>query len=113
MIKKILDRFKLDGKTALVTGGAQGIGKAYCFALGEVGARIAVVDINLAAAEETAHALAKEGIEAIAVTADVTKEEDVKKMVKAVIDTWGFLTIGVNNAGMEDTAAGKAFPKFG
>jgi NAD(P)-dependent dehydrogenase (short-subunit alcohol dehydrogenase family) len=100
MIKKILDRFKLDGKTALVTGGAQGIGKAYCFALGEAGARVAVVDINPAAAEEATHVLIKEGIEAIAVTADVAKEEDVKKMVKAVIDTWGFLTIGVNNAGM-------------
>jgi NAD(P)-dependent dehydrogenase (short-subunit alcohol dehydrogenase family) len=79
MAEKILDRFKLDGKTALVTGGAQGIGKAYCFALGEAGARVAVVDINPAAAEETAHAMTKEGIEAVAVTADVTKEEDVKK----------------------------------
>jgi NAD(P)-dependent dehydrogenase (short-subunit alcohol dehydrogenase family) len=96
----ILDRFKLDGKTALVTGGGQGIGQAYCFALGEAGAKIAVVDINSGAAEETAQALTKKGIEAIAVTADVTKEDDVKKMVKAAADKWGFLTIGVNNAGM-------------
>jgi NAD(P)-dependent dehydrogenase (short-subunit alcohol dehydrogenase family) len=50
----ILDRFKLDGRTALVTGGAQGIGQAFCFALGEAGAKIAVVDINFPAAEETA-----------------------------------------------------------
>jgi NAD(P)-dependent dehydrogenase (short-subunit alcohol dehydrogenase family) len=96
----ILDTFKLDGKTALVTGGGQGIGQAYCFALGEAGAKIAVVDINAAVAEETAQGLTKKGIEAMAVTADVTKEDDVKKMVKAVIDKWGFLTIGVNNAGM-------------
>jgi NAD(P)-dependent dehydrogenase (short-subunit alcohol dehydrogenase family) len=53
----IIDRFRLDGKTALVTGGAQGIGEAYCFALGEAGAKVAIVDINLSKAEETAHRL--------------------------------------------------------
>lgn len=95
-----MDRFKLDGKTALVTGGAQGIGEAYCYALGEAGAKIAVVDINLALAEETAHNLGKQGIEAIAVKTDVTNPEDVAKMVKTVVDKWGKLTIGVNNAGM-------------
>jgi NAD(P)-dependent dehydrogenase (short-subunit alcohol dehydrogenase family) len=100
MGQTILDRFKLDGKTALVTGGGQGIGKAYCFALGEAGAKVAVVDINPKVAEETAHALAEKGIEAIAVITDVTKEDDVQKMVKTVVDKWGFLTIGVNNAGM-------------
>ncbi|GHV73138.1 3-oxoacyl-ACP reductase [Spirochaetia bacterium] len=100
MAQKILDRFKLDGKTALVTGGAQGIGEAYCYALGEAGAKIAVVDINLALAEETAHNLGKQGIEAIAVKTDVTNPEDVAKMVKTVVDKWGKLTIGVNNAGM-------------
>ncbi|MDR2404565.1 MAG: glucose 1-dehydrogenase [Spirochaetaceae bacterium] len=100
MAQTILDRFKLDGKTALVTGGAQGIGQAYCFALGEAGAKIAVVDINLALAEEAAQELGKKGIEAIAVKADVTSPGDVRRMVKIVTDKWGFLTIGVNNAGM-------------
>ncbi|MDR1900588.1 MAG: glucose 1-dehydrogenase [Treponema sp.] len=96
----ILDRFKLDGKTALVTGGGQGIGQAYCFALGEAGAKIAVVDINLPVAEETADRLSKQGIEAIAVKTDVTNPDEVSAMVKTVVDKWGFLTIGVNNAGM-------------
>jgi NAD(P)-dependent dehydrogenase (short-subunit alcohol dehydrogenase family) len=96
----ILDRFKLDGRTALVTGGAQGIGQAFCFALGEAGAKIAVVDINFPAAEETAGLLEKKGISAIALKADVISEDDVQKMVKSVVDKWGFLTIGVNNAGM-------------
>ncbi|GHV92010.1 3-oxoacyl-ACP reductase [Spirochaetia bacterium] len=100
MAQTILDRFKLDGTTALVTGGAQGIGQAYCFALGEAGAKIAVVDINLSLAEETAQALGKKGIEAIAVKTDVTNGDDVAKMVKTVIDKWGKLTIAVNNAGM-------------
>ncbi|MDR2394408.1 MAG: glucose 1-dehydrogenase [Treponema sp.] len=100
MAQTILDRFKLDGKTALVTGGAQGIGQAYCFALGEAGAKIAVVDINLPLAEETAQELGKKDIEAIALKADVTNPDDTAQMVKAVVDKWGFLTIGVNNAGM-------------
>ncbi|MDR2485022.1 MAG: glucose 1-dehydrogenase [Treponema sp.] len=100
MAQTIIDRFRLDGKTALVTGGAQGIGEAYCVALGEAGAKIAVVDINLAAAEETAHRLEAKGIPAIAVKTDVTNPEEVSRMVKTVIGTWGELTIGVNNAGM-------------
>lgn len=100
MAQTIIDRFRLDGKTALVTGGAQGIGEAYCFALGEAGAKIAVVDINLKMAEETAHRLEAKGIPAIAVKTDVTNPEEVGLMVKTVVDKWGELTIGVNNAGM-------------
>ena len=100
MEQTIIDRFRLDGKTALVTGGAQGIGEAYCFALGEAGAKIAVVDINLIGAEETAHRLEARGITAIAVKTDVTNPDEVNLMVKTVIGKWGELTIGVNNAGM-------------
>ena len=100
MAQTILDRFRLDGKTALVTGGAQGIGEAYCFALGEAGAKIAVVDINLVKAEECAQRLLEKGITAIAVRTDVTVPGEVDAMVKTVVDKWGTLTIGVNNAGM-------------
>ncbi len=48
----ILDRFKLDGKTALVTGGGQGIGQGYAHALAEAGASVAIVDINPTTAQE-------------------------------------------------------------
>jgi len=96
----ILERFRLDGKTALVTGAAQGIGEAYSMALAEAGANIAVVDINIALAETVAHNLTKKGVQAIAIKADVTIEDEVKKMVRTVIDKWGFLTIGINNAGI-------------
>lgn len=100
MAQTIIDRFRLDGRTALITGGAQGIGEAYSFALGEAGAKIAIVDINLPKAEETAHRLEAKGITAIAIKADVTRENDVDQMVKTIIDKWGELTIGVNNAGI-------------
>ncbi len=96
----ILDRFKLDGCTALVTGGASGIGRSFSHALGEAGARIAVVDINKEPAQAVVEELKAKGIEAIAVTANVTKEQDVTEMVAKVIARWGKLTIAVNNAGM-------------
>jgi len=99
MAQTILEKFRLDGKIALVTGGAQGIGEAFCFALGEAGAKIAVVDINLTTAEETAQRLEAKGISAIAIKSDVSNPDEVKLAVKTVIGKWGELTIGVNNAG--------------
>lgn len=98
--KPILDRFRLDGRTALVTGGGQGIGRAYAHALGEAGAAVAVVDIVLARAEEVAAELSAKNIAAIALQTDVTKADQVEAMVKAVVEKWGSLTIGVNNAGI-------------
>ena len=96
----ILDRFKLDGRTAIVTGGAQGIGRSYCHALAEAGARVAIVDVDPARAEEVAHEISAKGGEAIVIRADVTREDDVKRMVETVVATWQTLTICVNNAGI-------------
>ncbi len=96
----ILERFRLDGRTALVTGGGQGIGRGYAHALGEAGAAVAIVDLALERAETVAHELAQKGVDAIAVAADVTKEDQVAAMVDAVMQKWGKLTIGVNNAGI-------------
>jgi NAD(P)-dependent dehydrogenase (short-subunit alcohol dehydrogenase family) len=96
----ILERFRLDGRTALVTGGGQGIGRAYAHALGEAGARVAVVDISEEHARTVTAELESKGIGAMPVVADVTKEAQVRDMVRSVVDRWGGLTIGVNNAGI-------------
>jgi NAD(P)-dependent dehydrogenase (short-subunit alcohol dehydrogenase family) len=96
----IIDRFRLGGRTALVTGGGSGIGRGIAHALGEAGARVAVVDIDKEAAESVAHELADKGIEAIAVVTDVTQPDQTQEMVESVVDHWGTLTIGVNNAGI-------------
>ena len=96
----ILERFRIDGASALVTGGAQGIGNAFAHALAEAGAKVAIVDIDGEAAERAADELKDAGHEAIAVAADVTDEGQVAAMVRKVVDTWGSLTVAVNNAGI-------------
>jgi NAD(P)-dependent dehydrogenase (short-subunit alcohol dehydrogenase family) len=97
--KPILDRFRLDGRTALVTGGGQGIGRGFAHGLGEAGAKVAVVDVSRPQAEEVAAELVAKKVDAIAIQADVTKPDEVAKAIKTVVDRWGKLTIGVNNAG--------------
>ena len=96
----ILDRFRLTGKVALVTGAGQGIGRAFAHALGEAGAKVAVVDFVMARAMTVVDVLAHKRIEATALTIDVTKPDQVQAMVDAIIAKWGQLDIGVNNAGI-------------
>jgi NAD(P)-dependent dehydrogenase (short-subunit alcohol dehydrogenase family) len=103
--KPILDRFRLDGRVALVTGAGQGIGRGFAHALGEAGAAVAVVDMVTASAVNVADELAVKGIEALAVTADVTKADQVQAMIDAILTKWGKLTIAVNNAGIADWSA--------
>jgi NAD(P)-dependent dehydrogenase (short-subunit alcohol dehydrogenase family) len=98
--KPILERFRLAGRVAVITGGGQGIGRAYAHALGEAGAAIAIADISVEDAKTVVSELSSKGIDALAIQADVTKADQVQKMVQSVLDRWGRLTIGVNNAGI-------------
>jgi NAD(P)-dependent dehydrogenase (short-subunit alcohol dehydrogenase family) len=83
---------KLDGRVAIVTGAAQGIGKAIADKLAEEGASVAVADVNGAGAEEAA----PEG--GIGLGVDVSSEEDVKRMVADTLGHFGRLDVLVNNA---------------
>jgi len=96
----ILEKFKLTGKKAFVTGGARGIGKSVCIALAEAGADIAIVDWDIDEAEKTANELKVFGIKAIAVKTDVTDPNDVNKMIGTIINAFGTIDIAFNNAGI-------------
>jgi 3-oxoacyl-[acyl-carrier protein] reductase len=91
---------KLTGKVALVTGGAQGIGKAVALLLAQNGADIVVSDINLEKAEETAKEVQALGRKALATKVDVATLGDVEKMVEAILAQFGKVDILVNNAGI-------------
>ncbi|MBZ0299353.1 MAG: glucose 1-dehydrogenase [Anaerolineae bacterium] len=103
--KPILERFQLQGRIALVTGGGQGIGRAFAHALGEAGAALAVVDVVTERAETVAAELTTKGIDSLALTADVTQTAQVQAMVDAILKKWGRLTIAINNAGIADWTA--------
>ena len=91
----------LTGKSALVTGGARGIGKAICLTLARQGADIAFVDVGRPeVAEATVAEIKALGRKAVFVPADVTDPEACVKAVQTVIDQFGKLDILVNNAGI-------------
>jgi len=91
---------KLEGKTALVTGGARGIGKAICEKLAEEGASLAIVDIVKEVAEETVAEFEAKGIKAVAYAANVSSVEDAERTIKEVVKDFGTIDILVNNAGI-------------
>lgn len=96
----ILERFRLDGKHALVTGAGRGLGRAFAEALAEAGADVALADLDGAAAEAAAAAIAAAtGRRTLALTVDIADAEAVDAMV-AEAAAWGRLDIAVNNAGM-------------
>ena len=91
----------LTGKTAIVTGGSRGIGRAVALALAEAGASVAIIYAgNTKAAEETKQAVEEKGVQAMAIQCDVSDEKAVADMVKAVKKEWGRVDILVNNAGI-------------
>ncbi|XP_039244299.1 2,4-dienoyl-CoA reductase, mitochondrial-like [Pipra filicauda] len=103
--RRILDRLRLDGKVAYVTGGGQGIGRAFAHALGEAGAKVAVVDLVLAKAEAVVCELSLKGIKSLALAVDVSKPKDVQRMVDAIVARWGTVHIACNNAGINLNSA--------
>jgi len=90
---------QLDG-VALVTGAGSGIGRASAIAFAAAGARVAVVDVDKAAADETVARIAEAGGDATFMPCDVSQEEDVAALVARIVDTYGRLDFAHNNAGI-------------
>jgi 3-hydroxybutyrate dehydrogenase len=92
---------KLQGKVALITGAASGIGRAIAETYAREGAAVAIADINLAAAQATAKEIEAAGGKAMGVAMDVTNEEAVNAGTQAVVDAFGQLDILISNAGIQ------------
>ncbi|MFZ5632874.1 MAG: SDR family NAD(P)-dependent oxidoreductase [Bacillota bacterium] len=97
--------FGLKGKTAIVTGGARGIGRADCHVLSREGAKVAIFDILQEEAEKTAQAIRDEGGEARAFYVDISDRELVNRQVGQVAEMYGSVDILINNAAICDTIA--------
>ena len=100
----------LEGKSALITGGGGGIGRATALAFAREGARLAVADIRLEAARETVALVNAAGGQAISLSGEVARDDDVREIIDGVVAAYGRLDCAFNNAGIAGwhvDAAGK------
>jgi NAD(P)-dependent dehydrogenase (short-subunit alcohol dehydrogenase family) len=101
--RPVLERFRLDGKAALVTGGSKGLGKAIALALAEAGAGVVIASRTQHEIEAAAREIAAAtGRKVVPVTADVRSDADVERMVKHALDSLGRVDILVNSAGINN-----------
>ena len=91
---------KFEGRVAIVTGGASGIGRVLCEALGQRGALVTVADLNYEGAEQVARGILQTGGEARAVQVDVTQRSEVEALVESAVHSHGRLDYVFNNAGI-------------
>jgi NAD(P)-dependent dehydrogenase (short-subunit alcohol dehydrogenase family) len=94
-----LDLFRLDGKTAIVTGGGRGLGRYMAEALSDAGANVVLCSRKMEPLEEVQDEISARGGHALAIECDVTKREDVESGVSEAQETFGSVDILVNNSG--------------
>ena len=103
-----MDRLK--DRVIIVTGGAHGIGRAYCRGLAAEGAKVVVADLDIDAAEVVVRTLGESGSDALAVRADVSQAEDVDAMARAAADRFGSVDGLINNAAVFQVPAMSRVP---
>ena len=96
--KEVGQKMRLNNKTAIVTGGGRGIGKAIALRFAEEGAKVVVDDVNNANGTETIAAITNAGGEALFVNADVSDAADAERLIARAVDAYGTVDILVNNA---------------
>lgn len=95
-----MSRERFSDRVIIVTGGGSGLGEDYCRAFCVEGGTVVCADIDASAAERTARSLAEAGGRALAVNCDVTRWDDVQRMVEAALHAFGRIDVLVNNAGV-------------
>src|SRR5207244_7730994 len=91
---------RVDGKVALVTGGATGIGRATALTFAREGAKLVVADLNEEGGQQTVHMITENGGEATFVQVDVSNATAVEAMISKTVETYGRLDCAHNNAGI-------------
>lgn len=94
----ILDKFKLNGKVAVITGASKGIGRSIAIGLAEAGADTVVVARSTEQIEELSREIEQLGRRSLAITCDILQVDDIKRMVKKAYDEFGRIDILINNA---------------
>jgi NAD(P)-dependent dehydrogenase (short-subunit alcohol dehydrogenase family) len=94
-------KYEFEGKTALVTGATSGIGRSTAIAFAQAGAQVALFGRRQPEGEAAVKEITDAGGKAIFIQGDVSKEEDVQRLVKTTVDTFGGLNFAFNNAGTE------------
>ena len=89
---------KLDGKVAIISGAAQGVGRGVALAMHKHGAKVVILDINQAGAEKTAADIIAAGGEALGLGCDISKQENIQQVVDKTVEVFGTVDIMVNNA---------------
>ncbi|OTG94821.1 glucose 1-dehydrogenase [Acinetobacter sp. ANC 3832] len=96
---KINELFDLKNKVAIVTGGADGIGKATALLLAEAGAHIVIADLNVEKAQKLVEELEKKGTKSLAVQCNILEDQSLVELVDLTVKTFGTINILINNAG--------------
>ena len=94
---------RLENKVAIITGAGSGIGRATALTFSKEGAKVVIADWSEQGGKETVEQIKREGREAVFVKTDISKAEDIDKMVKTCLDNFGRIDILVNNAGIYRT----------
>lgn len=96
----LMDRLSLKGRTGIVTGGGQGLGRAFCQGFAEMGANVVVAELNPETGRKAAEELAALGVKSLFVQTDATRRADLDEAVKAALSLSGRVDFMMNNAGI-------------